>query len=191
MAYASWITEVKRRVAISEGDKAKMYYDTKGVPTIGIGFNLQRPDARTALEGVGVPISNVDGVMSGAIALTQAQINNLFDYSFEPVLSNARTSLPSGIFDAMSDARRFVICDMVFNLGPQWNTFAQTIALIAAAQDEKNHGAPDAHAKFVEAADHMRSLLWYRQTGDRSKRDCAMMQIGDWCSPTGDGSDIL
>ncbi|HLY01594.1 MAG TPA: hypothetical protein VKR56_03770 [Candidatus Cybelea sp.] len=192
MDNAAWIAEVKRRVAIDEGDEAKMYHDTKGVPTIGVGFNLRRADARTALERVGVPASDVDGVMGGAIALTQTQINALFEYSFAPVLSDARASLPDGIFDAMTDARRFVICDLVFNLGaPQWNGFGETIGLIAAAQTAKNHGAHDAHAKFVQAANHMRTLPWYRQTGDRSKRDCAMMQVGDWCNPSGNGSDIL
>jgi hypothetical protein len=111
MDNAAWIAEVKRRVAIDEGDEAKMCHDTKGVPTIGVGFNLRRADARTALERVGVPASDGFG--------------------------------------------------------------------------------PDAHAKFVQAANHMRTLPWYRQTGDRSKRDCAMMQVGDWCNPSGNGSDIL
>lgn len=169
-----------------------MYPDTKGIPTIGIGFNLLRSDARVALQTAGVADGDVDDVLAKKKALTEEQVDKLFAYSFAPIVSDARSSLPSGIYDSMTDARRFVICDMVFNLGVnQWGGFTQTISMIAAAQSAKNRGASDAHDKFVALANHMRVLAWYAQVGDRAKRDCAMMQVGIWCDPKGDGSDIL
>lgn len=187
-----WETEVEKRLSINEGRRSTMYYDTKGIPTIGIGFNLQRSDAKAALAAAGVPDTEIDDVMAGKAPLTDDQIDRLFAYSFAPIISDARGSLPTGIYDSMTDARRFVICDLVFNLGSQqWGGFTQTIGMIADAQQAKNQGASDAHVKFVALATHMRVLAWYTQVGDRAKRDCAMMQEGIWCNPTRDGSDIL
>lgn len=187
-----WTSEVEKRIGIDEGNRAERYYDTQGVPTIGIGFNLQRADAQAALAQAGVPNATIPEIMNGTAALTSAQVDALFQYSFAPIVSDARAAFPQGIYDSMTDARRFVICDMVFNLGStQFSSFTQTIDLITAAQQAKNSGAADAHEKFVAAADHMRTLAWYAQVGDRAKRNCAMMQQGVWCSPTGDGSDIL
>lgn len=108
------------------------------------------------------------------------------------IVSDARVSPPKGIYDALTCARRFVIPDMVLDLGAtRWGGFRATIALITAAQTAKNSEASSAHAKFIAAAAHMRTLARYTQVGNRATRDCAMMEVGIWCDPNGDGSDIL
>lgn len=189
MTHAEWLDEVTKRIAISEGCKLRRYYDTNGIPTIGIGFNLNRADAHGALESVGV--TNPDSVLAGTAAITQAQADSLFAYAFAPIEFEARQSLINGTFDALSDARRFVICDLVYNLGQEgWREFTTSRDLIASAQMAKTVNAPDAHAKFVLAAAHLRFTDWYTEVGDRAKRDCAMLQQGVWCDPNGDGSDI-
>lgn len=168
------------------------YFDSEGVPTIGIGFNLQRTDARVALETAGVPANEVDAVMNGSEALTQTQIGNLFQYAFKPILSEATDSLSLGTFGRLSDARRFVICDLCYNLGyAGWLSFGETRSIIAQAQEAKDAG-DDATAShlFGQAADHLEASLWYTQTGNRAKRDVAMMRASVWCDPYGDGSDI-
>ena len=53
----------------SEGKKSCVYKDTKGIPTIGIGFNLQRDDARSKLAGIGL---NFNDVLSGKTCLSDA-----------------------------------------------------------------------------------------------------------------------
>lgn len=63
-------------VAESEGKKSCMYKDTKGIPTIGIGFNLQRSDAKSIITSLGL---NYDKVVSGAQCLTESQITELFN----------------------------------------------------------------------------------------------------------------
>lgn len=190
MTHEEWLAEVTRRIAISEGCRLTRYYDTQGVPTIGIGFNLDRSDAVSALTLVGV--ANPAGVMTGTASITQEQADALFRYSFAPIESEARQSLINGTYDALSDARRFVICDLVYNLGqPGWEQFSTSRDLIARAQIAKTAGLPDAHARFVLASAHLRFTTWYTQVGDRAKRDCAMLQMGVFCDPTGDGSDIL
>ncbi len=189
---AAWLGEVQRRIAISEGCEATRYYDTRGVPTIGIGYNLTRADAYSALLKAGVPPTQVQGVINGDVALSQEQIDALFAYSFAPIVSEARASLPTGIFDALTDARRFVICDLVYNMGSgRWLQFVRTRAAIADAQRAKEANAPDAHEAFVTAANDLRQSDWFTQVGWRAKRDCAMMEVGIYCDPTGDGSDIL
>jgi GH24 family phage-related lysozyme (muramidase) len=40
----------RRQTQINEGTRKCCYYDTKGIPTIGSGLNLQREDAASILE---------------------------------------------------------------------------------------------------------------------------------------------
>jgi len=184
----SFIDEVRRRIGDDEGDDLKAYRDSLGIETIGVGFNLTRSDARDALAKCGV--TDVDGVMNGTTALTPAQDAALFEYSFAPIESEARASLATGIYDSMTDARRFTICDLVYNLGNAgWNDFTNTRALLNEAQAAKNAGQASAHALFVLAAEHLEESDWYNQVGLRAKRNVAMIRSGVWVSPTGDGSD--
>lgn len=183
-----WLAEVFRRIGINEGIRYTRYFDTEGIPTIGIGFNLNRPDAQSALAQVGV--SDFAGVMSGSVTLTDAQVSALFEYSFAPILSDARSSLDDGIFDSMSDARRFVICDLVYNLGLEgWDEFVTTRSLLNQAQSAKNAGTVvAAHNLFTRAANNLTLSAWYGQVGDRAKRDVAMILNGTWVNATADGS---
>lgn len=189
MTPQEFAAEVERRIRINEGSAPKVYLDSLGVPTIGIGFNLQRSDAAAALAQVGV--HDFAGVMAGRVALTQTQIDALFGYSLAPQESNARASLAPGVFDALSDARRFVLIDLEFNLGSRgWLGFGATRALINEAQAAKNAGKMTlASNLFGVAADHLRVSAWDGQVHSRARRDEAMLRTSNWCSPTGDGSD--
>lgn len=191
MTPQAWLAEVERRIRISEGCQAKRYYDTQGVATIGIGFNLERADAYAALEHCGC--ADPSSVLAGTMTLAPAQIDALFAYSFAPIQDQARASLAPGIFEALTDARRFVVCDLVYNLGNEgWLGFAPTRALINAGQAAKN--ALDlvrAHDNFEAAADHLTQSAWYGQVADRAKRDVAMLRVGIFCDASGDGSDIV
>lgn len=192
MNRAAWVDEVQRRIAIDEGCSVMMYLDSADPPnpTIGIGFNLNRSDARAALLASGVPLEAVEAVIAGTQPMTQSEVTKLFAYSFAPIESEARESLSPGIFDALTDARRFVICDLIYNLGDAgWNAFAETQALIDAAQIAKNAGdGPTASHLFGRAADHLEASLWYSEVGDRAKRDVAMLRNSTWVNATGDGS---
>lgn len=188
MTRQEWIAEVERRIRINEGCESYCYADSMGIPTIGIGYNLQRGDAQGALAKIGV--HDFAGVLARRVALTQQQIDDLFAYSFAPIESNARASLNPGVFDALSDARRFVIVDLEFNLGQRgWLGFPTTRAIINEAQALKNSGKPTrASALFGLAADHLRMSAWDGQVGARARRDEAMMRSSGWANATGDGS---
>lgn len=189
MTDAEWQAEVFRRIGISEGCRSQVYLDTQGIPTVGIGFNLERPDAREIITKIG---ADYDAVCNGA-ALSQDQIRALFDLSFAPILSEARASLASGVYDFLSDARRFVICDLVFNLGPDgWLSFVTTRALINQAQQAKDReDTVAAHVLFRQAANHLLQSAYARQVGNRAKRNAAMLASSVWADAEGDGSDVL
>jgi hypothetical protein len=188
MTFQEWEAEAQRRVAINEGSRNTVYMDSASPPnpTVGIGFNLNRDDARQALASIG---ADYDAVKSGS-PLTDAQVSQLFTYSFAPVVDEARASLQPFHFDSMTDARRFVICDLIYNLGNAgWLGFVQTRALLNQACHAQRVGDPAAHALFVQVAAALANSAWYSQVGNRAKRDCAMMRTSNWCDPSGDGSD--
>ena len=188
MTNQEWLAEVERRIYINEGEEAYCYADSMGIPTIGCGFNSQRADAQSALTNIGVP--DFAGVLSGDVGLTNDQIDALFAYSFAPIEDDARASLATGVFHSLSDARRFVICDLEFNLGQRgWSGFTASRAIINEAQAAKDAGNfVQASALFGIAADHLRESAWDGQVGNRARRDEAMMRSSGWVDANGDGS---
>jgi hypothetical protein len=190
MTFQEWEAEARKRIGINEGFSNKVYMDsaTPPNPTIGIGFNLNRADAPSALAGIG---ADYGAVRSGAASLTDAQVAALFTYSFAPIVDEARASLQPFHFDSLSDARRFVVCDLVYNLGNAgWQGFVKTRALLDQACHAQRIGDDaGAHTLFGQVAAALANSAWYGQVGNRAKRDCAMMKTSNWCEPNGDGSD--
>ena len=60
-------------IQMSEGFRACMYYDTRGIPTICYGFNLNKSSASSDLANVGADYSSV---MNGG-CLTESQCTQL------------------------------------------------------------------------------------------------------------------
>ena len=61
------------------------------------------------------------------------------------------------MFDALTDARRFVLCDLEFNLGSRgWLEFSSTRAIVNAAQRadilDATNGITDATVAWLPAA---------------------------------------
>jgi peptidoglycan hydrolase-like protein with peptidoglycan-binding domain len=155
--------EATRRIAEHEGTRAKVYTDSRGHPTVGIGFNLDRQGAAAALAAVG---ADYERVRAGSESLTSDQIDALAKSDIENALSEAGSIVSN--FDSLSAARQFVIVDMIFNLGSAgFADFHQTIAAI-----EKGD--------FAKAAEDMANSAWYGQVGSRAVSDCALMKSGEW-----------
>lgn len=192
MTRPEFIAEVQRRLRISEGCEPRRYLDSLGIPTIGIGWNLQRPDTKWALERCNV--ADVAGVINGTASLTDDQITGLFKIAFGPIEDEARDSLAPNVYDALNDARRFVICDLVYNMGAGdegWGGFHGTRSLISNGQQLKNQGQlVQAHSAFIAAGQHLATSDWYKQVGIRARRDVAMLVAGVWARADGDGADI-
>ncbi len=55
-----------------EGRRSTVYRDTKGIPTIGVGFNLTTADAPAQIAALGL---DYQSVLNGSAALTDAQMD--------------------------------------------------------------------------------------------------------------------
>jgi hypothetical protein len=89
-----------------------VYKDSRGIPTIGIGFNLQVGGAKLAISNVG---ADYDKVLSGAQCLTDSQIMQLFEPSYEAAVYGAKGVVSS--FNSLCCEVQAVMTDMAYNLG--------------------------------------------------------------------------
>ena len=118
-----------------EGKRKCVYVDTKGHPTVGIGYNLDNPGARSALAAVG---ADYDSVRSGKTCLSDSQIMQLFEPSYQSAVSGARSAVSS--YSSLCCNVQEVMTDMTYNLG-SLSSFTGFVGLInsgkwaAAAQD--------------------------------------------------------
>ncbi len=160
---ATFEAHVRKIVTDNEGHRPHVYTDTQGHPTVGIGFNLDRSDARAKLTSVG---ANYDAVRSGKASLNEKQIDAFFSWDLAGAEHDARRLVKN--YDQLAPARKGVVTDMIFNLGP--GQFAQFKGTIRAIEQ----------GDFQSAAQHMQHSGWYEQTGDRAKRDVARMQTAHW-----------
>ena len=146
----------------NEGYKPKVYLDTEGHPTVGIGFNLDRSDARQRLTAVG---ADYDAVRSGSAPLTDYQIRTLFNDDMASAVSCASSWLYS-IWGRLSMDRRSAIADMAFNLG------------CSGLKKFRNMKAALERLDYSGAAREMRDSRWCRQVKSRCDRNIACMNDG-------------
>jgi len=144
-----------------EGRRAKVYLDTAGHPTVGIGFNLDRADAGAKLSALGL---DPGAVREGAVTLTDEQVDELFEPDLATAIDGARRLVPS--FDALSAARQHVCVDLTFNLGARgFGAFTKTLAAIEAGD-------------YEAAARELQASRWYAQVGRRGADAVARMRAG-------------
>lgn len=141
------------------GRQPRVYTDTEGHPTVGIGFNLDRSDARRRLTDVG---ANYDNVRAGTETLSNQQMDTLFRQDVEHFTAAARGIVSN--FDSLPRTAQLIIVDMTFNLGS--DGFAKFRKAIAAF--ERND--------FETAAAEMQDSTWYGQVGRRSRHHVAAIR---------------
>jgi len=141
-----------------EGRHNKVYKDSLGIPTIGIGYNLRNSTAKEDLSQVG---ANLNDVLRGK-ELTNKQVNGLFKMSLDQSLKDAKTYYPS--FDRLPETAKGILVDMSFNLG---------LSRLSKFKDLKR--ALDA-GNYDKAADAMVDSKWYRQVKSRGVRLVNMMR---------------
>jgi lysozyme len=95
-----------------EGHKNHVYLDSVGKKTIGIGFNLTRPDAPTIIKSIG---ADYNKVINGQQDLTDDQIKTLFQINVKTAYNDAKKFLPQ--FDGLPRNVKLAVLDMSFNLG--------------------------------------------------------------------------
>jgi GH24 family phage-related lysozyme (muramidase) len=70
--------DVRSFIMSSEGFSAKAYRDTKGLLTIGYGFNLQQSSARSIMASFGL---DYNAYVNGKL-MDRATAEKLFDYHY-------------------------------------------------------------------------------------------------------------
>jgi GH24 family phage-related lysozyme (muramidase) len=156
-------SQATERIGEYEGKRAHVYTDSVGHPTVGIGFNLDREGAADRLAELGL---DFEKVKAGLEDLTDEHISALVKSDIEAALDKAGSAV--GNFGSLSDARQFVVVDMIFNLGiGGFGHFHKAIAAIEAENWE-------------EAGAQMKDSHWYSQVGPRAEKDVQMMISGDW-----------
>jgi hypothetical protein len=143
-------------------DIRKVYKDPiKGwkVPTIGVGFNLNRRDAKSKIEAFGLDYNKI---RSGKEMLTDEQVNQLYGQDIQNAIGDAQSFLPN--FSDQPTEVKTIVSDMSFNMGlGRLSTF-------------RNFREALMNFNFDSAAHEMRDSNWARQTGTRADRLIEMMR---------------
>lgn len=144
-----------------EGRRSLVYKDHLGNRTIGVGFNLERKDAKTKIENLGL---SYNSVLNGSQRLLKSQIDSLLREDIESARNDAINYLGREDFEELDSNARKALIDMAFNLGyHRLNGFKK---LRKALQVEDYH----------LAAEEMINSGWYGQVGNRSKELVEIMR---------------
>lgn len=146
------IKSIIPRVKQHEGVKPKKYLDSKGIPTVGVGFNLNRKDADQKLKSVG---ANPVKVKKGVQALNDKQIETLLVSDLK-ASKDAANRVVGNLADHPAGVQG-VLVEMTFNLGATGlSEFKKFLSNIKS----KN---------YVAASQEMLKSAWSKQVGNRSK----------------------
>lgn len=151
-------TSAKVLIRINEGERRIVYQDRTGVPTIGVGANLLRPDMTSRLRSVGASRARV---LAGE-QLTAYQIERLLEQDVAEAIADLRQLLPG--FDTMPRDARLVLVDLRFNCGPGGvRTFVHTLAAFKRGE-------------WRDAADRLALSQWAKQVGPRAGRSIKLLR---------------
>jgi len=137
-----------------EGLRTRVYRDSRGNRTIGIGFNLENRGARREIESVG---ANYEEILSGRARLNERQVEALFRRDVEEARQTARSFLGRRNYDRLDERAKDIITDMAFNLGPSRLNRFRRLRRALIRRD------------YLRAADEMEDSRWYGQVGNRSR----------------------
>lgn len=158
---AGLVAAAKPTIRTHEGCEHKVYHDSLGIPTIGIGFNLLGDDARSLCANCGV---DYDAILAGTEVLTDAQIEYLYS-----VLATAAIQGLIGIFPALfsyTQNRQIALLDMAFNLGiPRFKLFRLMISAVLADD-------------WATASAQALDSSWAREVGERADQDADWLKNG-------------
>ena len=145
-------------LSLNEGNKSTVYKDSKGIPHIGIGFNLEDTANRKFLKREGIDINELfDGRK-----LSENETRTLYNHSLTQAFKDAQKYDPN--FAKRPEAVKMTLVDMSFNLGlTKLNKFEKMKAGLM-------------NNDYNVAADEMIDSKWYKQVKDRGPRMVQVMR---------------
>lgn len=151
--------DIQQMIIKHEGFKTKVYRDSLGIPTIGIGSCLDlkiKPQAKSRIEALG---ANYDLILQGKQSLTNTQVMNLFEQDFKDAINTVGRLVPN--LSSHPNGVQSVLIDMAFNVN------ISKFPKFLAAVNKKD---------YKTAADEMINSKWYGQVGNRSKELVEIMR---------------
>jgi GH24 family phage-related lysozyme (muramidase) len=153
------LSKLKEQLIKHEGFSLKAFKTDLGVLKIGIGFKLERPDAKKRIEDLKLDFAQVK---SGKVELTEAEVRQLYNADVAQAVLDCRALVKT--FATLPEVKKRVLIDMMFILGTAG--FAKLSKMISALEVEA----------FDLAAREMRHSGWYRDAGERGKELAALME---------------
>lgn len=151
-------TLIENLIGKHEGRRAAVYQDSRGVLTIGCGWNLEDGDSQDICDHFGL---DLNALKNGTETLTEPQIDQVFSYQLSRTISEAMQLFPN--FSTMPDTVQAVVCDMIFNLGiGGFSKFHRTVAALTAGN-------------WKQAAIDAGESLWAQQVPNRAKDDISLL----------------
>ncbi len=160
----TWDSSLIAQLAVGEGRFKSMYIDSVGVPTVGVGFNLIKDDAKKRIEALGL---DYDKVKAGTQSLTDEQIDTLFADDRVIAENNVRRDVPG--FDSLDSERQKALTDMAFNLG-SFRNFPSFVKAVNAG--DWSLAAKEAGSNAAGTG----PSRWVTQVGRRAKRIIAQIK---------------
>jgi hypothetical protein len=128
-------------------------------PTIGVGFNLDRPDAARILKSVGAQSYIL--VRAGQEQLNTQQINTIFAADMATAITRVRANVPN--YASLSSGTQAALVDMAFVLDNKLAQFQKMIGDLGTGD-------------FLAAAQEILSSDWAAQVGaDRALDDASLV----------------
>nr|3P0G_A Chain A, Beta-2 adrenergic receptor, Lysozyme [synthetic construct] len=169
--YSRVFQEAKRQLnifemlRIDEGLRLKIYKDTEGYYTIGIGHLLTKsPSLNAAKSELDKAIGrNTNGVITKDEA--EKLFNQDVDAAVRGILRNAKLK---PVYDSLDAVRRAALINMVFQMGETGVAgFTNSLRMLQ-------------QKRWDEAAVNLAKSRWYNQTPNRAKRVITTFRTGTW-----------
>lgn len=161
-----------------EGKKECVYLDTKGIKTIGVGYNMQNKEAPAVFASIGAdynkfisgPVTkwNVPCKCSYVPCLNEGQIEELLDISLKTAIADAQKVIPT--FTSLCCPVQNVMVDMSFTFGGPGFAKFTTFSKLVGRQYWK------------AAGDDLTVSLWCVQATSRCMEDANIVRSGCSCS---------
>ncbi|UYM28777.1 lysozyme R [Serratia phage vB_SspM_LC53] len=150
---------------IDEGYDSKIYKDTEGYWTIGIGHLLTK---NASLDVAKSELDKLVGRKCNGV-ITQAEAEAIFAKDVEKATHGIQgNSVLKPVYDSLDGVRRAALINMVFQMG------------VAGVAGFTNSMRLLKEKRWDEAAVNLAKSRWYNQTTNRAKRVISTFKTGTW-----------
>ena len=159
------IEEVKVELVADEGSSSKVYDDSEGNKTIGVGFNLEATGASKLLKEAGIEKS-LSSLKKGKETLEKAEIDALHDISV-----NTAVEASSRLFDmeTMPKEAASTVVNVVYNMGA--SKVKSEFKRFTKAIQERRYADAAEELRFVDPDSYNPKLTDYiKQTKERGMK---------------------